>query len=132
MKKMKVLGREQGIMYYPDGVPMEMLSEFMAQKNHSQTLDGLNSRGGLGVNEILANLKSEAIGGKETQKDVDELNRLIKKHQSSLMKTQIINFTLEAITRRDELAETVDTTPVFQFEDKWLTIDELYDEFFNQ
>lgn len=81
LKEMRVHSqRTLGLIFCPDKVPMAMLSEAMAQKNHGQTLDGLNQRGGLGVNEILANIKSERIKpGNETQQDVDELNVLITK-----------------------------------------------------
>lgn len=131
MQKMKILGRQQGLLFYPNYITFDMMSEEMAQKNHGQTLSGLNSRGGMSVMEILANLKNNRIViGIETQKDVDELNDLIKKHKLSSMKSEIVNFALEAITRRDKLSETVDTKSVFQFENKLLTIDELFDEFF--
>lgn len=37
-------------------VPFYMLSENMAQSNHSQTLDRLNERGGMGYDKIFCNI----------------------------------------------------------------------------
>jgi len=38
-------------------IPMSMLNEEWAQNNHSQTLEGLASRGGLSPDELLANIE---------------------------------------------------------------------------
>lgn len=131
MEKMKILGRQRGLILYPNSIPFEMLSEEMAKKNHGQTLSGLNSRGGLSVMEILANLKNDrVVRGIETQKDVDELNSLIKKYQLNSLKTEIINFALEAITRLDEKSVNEQSKPLYECENDWLTIDELYDKIF--
>lgn len=128
---MKILGRQRGLILYPNSIPFEMLSEEMAKKNHGQTLSGLNSRGGLSVMEILANLKNDrVVRGIETQKDVDELNSLIKKYQLNSLKTEIINFALEAITRLDEKSVNEQSKPLYECENDWLTIDELYDKIF--
>ncbi len=35
-------------------IPMNMLNEEWAQKNHSQSLERLNDRGGLAVSEVIA------------------------------------------------------------------------------
>lgn len=78
-ERMNILGRQKNVLFYPQTVPFKMLSEEMAQKNHGQSLSRLNSRGGMGGMEILANIKNNIIAiGIETQKDVDELNALIK------------------------------------------------------
>ncbi len=128
---MKILGRVSGLLFYPNNISFEILSETMAQKNHGQTLSGLNSRGGMSVMEILANLKNDRIvRGIETQNDIDELNDLVKKHKLLSIKSDIINFSLEAVTRHDDLSEIKDN-PLFKFENKRLTIDELFNEFFN-
>lgn len=127
---MKILGRAKDVLYIPNHIPMDMLSEAMAQKNHGQSLKGLDDRGGLSVMEILANLKNDRIvRGTETQKDVDELNDLIKKHKLSSIKSEVINFALEAVARH-AVQGTINGEPVYEFEDKWITIDELFDEFF--
>lgn len=39
-----------------ESFPDKFLTEEMAQSNHSQSLNRLNERGGLSVNEILANV----------------------------------------------------------------------------
>ena len=78
---MNILGRQSGLLFYPQNIPFDMLSEEMAQKNHGQTLSELNSRGGMSLMEILANIKNDRlVRGIETQKEVDELNSLIKKY----------------------------------------------------
>lgn len=65
----------------PKEIPMRLLSEEWAKNNHGQTLDRLNQRGGMGVMEVLDNLKRQklTLGFKEvTQEYVDELKRLIQ------------------------------------------------------
>lgn len=82
MKMMKVhsaSGRDKNLKNVPDFVPMGLLNEEQAQHNHSQSLDRLNERGGLGVLEILDNIHKRKLTHRayETQEEVDELNKLI-------------------------------------------------------
>lgn len=68
----------------PKYVPMYMLHEDQAIKNHSQTLERLNQRGGLSVGEILDNLKrqKQTISFEDiTQEHIDELNLIIRNHE---------------------------------------------------
>lgn len=60
----------------PDSVPYELLSEEWAIKNHSQSLDKLNSRGGMGVHEIICNIEKLRYGA--VKEDEDAIYRLIK------------------------------------------------------
>lgn len=65
----------------PQTVPDELLSEEFAIKNHDQSLAKLNSRGGLGVMEILDNIYKRRLSSvAEDQSHVDELNEIIAKH----------------------------------------------------
>lgn len=78
IEKMQIMGRQKGLIYYPNYVSFNLMSEEMAQKNHGQSLRTLNSRGGMSVMEILANIKNDRIvKGVETQDDINELNKLI-------------------------------------------------------
>jgi len=64
----------------PSFVPFKLLNEKQAQSNHSQSLDKLNSRGGLGVLEILDIIHNRKWSDRvEIQKEVDELNSIIAK-----------------------------------------------------
>lgn len=89
----------------PKYVPMNMLNEKMAQHNHSQSLKRLNERGGLGVNEILANIKGlgfNTIRAEETQADVNELNKIIDNHfisQSNTQKVELLSLLRETAMR---------------------------------
>lgn len=75
--------RDRTLKNVPESVPMSMLNEDWAKRNHDQSLDTLNSRGGLGITELLANIhKTKVRHGIEKQHDVDELNELIQKHIS--------------------------------------------------
>mgnify|MGYP001557842918 FL=1 len=66
----------------PNSIPMKLLSEVQAQSNHGQTLSGLNSRGGLGILEMLDNLNSRRLTRRpETQDDVNELNAFVSSSQ---------------------------------------------------
>ncbi len=63
----------------PSFIPWDMLNEEQAQRNHSQTLNRLNERGGLCVTEILANIHHQRDRNwTVTQQTVDELNGLIE------------------------------------------------------
>lgn len=67
----------------PTSIPNELLNEDWAQKIHSQTLQRLNERGGMGVNEIMINIKRlsyQDYNTLDTQKSIDEINALIKSH----------------------------------------------------
>lgn len=64
----------------PSFVSFKLLNEEQAQRNHSQSLDKLNSRGGLGVLEILDIIHKRKWSHRtETQQEVDELNSIISK-----------------------------------------------------
>lgn len=52
---------ERKFPHRPKSVPMEWLSERMAQNNHCQTLDRLNQRGGLGPEEIVCNILQQDL-----------------------------------------------------------------------
>lgn len=68
----------------PYDVPFDLLDERMAQYNHSQTLDRLNERGGLGVLEILNNIDNKKLEFRgATQQEVDRLNTIIESHSSN-------------------------------------------------
>ena len=70
-----------GLINVPKEVPDTILTEEWAQRNHGQTLKRLNERGGMGILEMLDNIHKRGLSyRKETQKDVDELNELIKSH----------------------------------------------------
>lgn len=72
-----------GLQNIPKEIPMYLLSEFWAKTNHQQTLQRLNQRGGMGVMEVLDNLKRQGLNfawRKPTQKDVDELNKILKQN----------------------------------------------------
>lgn len=62
---MRVLLSPSDLRKYPDcpkSVPFELLNEEQAMKNHSQTLDRLNERGGMSPIEIVANvLKKDCL-----------------------------------------------------------------------
>ncbi len=79
-KQFKVLTNwNKELKNYPTSIPWSMLNEEQAQLNHGQSLTRLNERGGMGVSEILFNIKKQRLQfNKETQADVDELNLLIK------------------------------------------------------
>jgi hypothetical protein len=51
MEKMPVLGSDSKLLAF---VPMEILNEEWAQKNHGQSLSRLKERGGLCLSEIAA------------------------------------------------------------------------------
>jgi hypothetical protein len=62
----------------PEYVPFSLLSEEMAQRNHSQSLDRLNERGGMGVLEILDNIHGRRLSRfGETIEHLNELNERI-------------------------------------------------------
>lgn len=70
----------------PDAIPNELLNEDWAKYIHNQTLERLNERGGLGIMELIMNLKRwrldyliEKYGYnyKPTKKDADELLELL-------------------------------------------------------
>lgn len=71
----------------PDKIPMSMLSEWRAQRNHGQTLQRLAERGGLGAYEIIANLDGLTLKEaweecrKSDQYAVDELSKRMKTQQ---------------------------------------------------
>ena len=80
MKMHSTCLRDKTLTNVPKEVPDSLLNEEQAQINHGQTLHRLNERGGLGVTEILANIKHDKMLAfkEETQADVDELNALIQ------------------------------------------------------
>lgn len=57
-KMMKIQDPPQG---FPSHVPYALLSEDQAEKNHGQTLDRLNERGGLSAGEALANIYRQRL-----------------------------------------------------------------------
>jgi len=66
----------------PKSVPMSLLNEEWAQKNHGQTLKRLNERGGMGVMEILDNIhkRRSSFGTRETEAHLDELLKILNEH----------------------------------------------------
>jgi hypothetical protein len=70
--------RPDGLLMYPDKIPMGLLSEEGALRNHGQSLSRLKQRGGLGVKEALNIIDSRGSAfSQETQEDVDRLNKII-------------------------------------------------------
>lgn len=68
---------------YPDALtefPDKYLSEEMAQRNHMQSLERLNERGGMGYFEILCNLRKTGLRGFDKRQNYCKvvLQRLIK------------------------------------------------------
>ncbi len=60
-------------------VPNELLSERMAQRNHGQSLQTLNERGGMSIGEIWANILEERYDtNNDTQEGADKLKDLIQ------------------------------------------------------
>lgn len=59
----------------PKYVPYELLNEEQAQRNHSQSLDRLNERGGLGVMEMLDNIHKRSLS--RVMENITHLNELI-------------------------------------------------------
>lgn len=55
----------------PAEFPSNLLSEDMAQYNHSQSLERLNSRGGLGYDEIVCNILGVDLRFLQNNKDLD-------------------------------------------------------------
>ena len=71
--------RDKSLTNVPKEVPTTLLNEEFALNNHSQTLERLNERGGMGILEILDNIHRRKLSYRnETQNDVDELNRIIQ------------------------------------------------------
>lgn len=86
MKTMRVLGLYDYTRFknVPTHVPISIMNEEQAQKNHNQSLSRLNQRGGMGILEILDNIRKRKLTyRKETQADIDELNHLIDIYYSS-------------------------------------------------
>ena len=52
----------------PKKVPDNLLSEDQAQKNHGQTLNRLNERGGMGAYEIMCNIHKIKLFEKVNEK----------------------------------------------------------------
>ncbi len=82
METMKVHStclRNKNLKNVPCDIPMELLNEEQAQINHGQSLKRLNERGGLGIAEILSNIKKDKsiYREEETQEMVDELNEIV-------------------------------------------------------
>lgn len=61
MKQFKILKNYKDKRLFPEYFPWHLLNEEMAQKNHSQSLERLNERGGLSVDEITCNIKKISI-----------------------------------------------------------------------
>lgn len=78
-------GRDYKGTVCPTEVPDSMLCEQWAYKIHGQTLHRLNERGGMGVNEILANIKKLPYSQirEETIEMVEELKMLIEIHANN-------------------------------------------------
>lgn len=80
---MKVLMSESDRIKLPDApyiVPMELLSEDNAKRFHQQSLRTLNGRGGLTVQEILANIKGDdSVLKEDSVEAVNELLKLLSK-----------------------------------------------------
>lgn len=73
--------RNKELMNVPKEIPMMLLNEEWAIRNHGQTLKRLNERGGLGVLEMLNIIHKRKWGyGTESQDCVDELNSIISAH----------------------------------------------------
>lgn len=73
--------RDKTITNVPTKVPIALMSNEWALKNHSQDLARLNQRGGMGVTEILDNIHRRKLSfSKWKQTDVDELNRIIENY----------------------------------------------------
>ncbi len=71
-------------------VPMDMLNESRALKNHGKTLDELNKTGGLSPMEIIANIQDisfRELGSERNIFDEDmfilELNNYLKEFKNS-------------------------------------------------
>ena len=78
MKVHSTCFRDKSLTNVPKKVSFGLLNEEFALNNHSQTLERLNERGGMGILEILDNIHKRKLSYRnETQKDVDELNNII-------------------------------------------------------
>jgi hypothetical protein len=63
----------------PDCIPDAILSERRAQRNHGQTLERLNERGGLSVDEIVCNLLDISCQAREVM-SLDLCAKYLLKH----------------------------------------------------
>lgn len=61
----------------PQSIPMSMLNEEWADRNHHQTLDRLAQRGGLGPDEALAIMDKRRWHHMDMKEAVAELNRRV-------------------------------------------------------
>lgn len=89
MKYMKILCNSDELKVYPELAttlfPFEMLDEKWAYNIHGQTLDRLNQRGGLGVEEIIMNVKKlDNIRGLNKHLCVNAVKQLIDHYNSEL------------------------------------------------
>ncbi len=70
--------RDKSLKNVPIEVPDNMLNNEWSHRNHSQSLDRLSQRGGMGVLEILDNIHQRTLSARKClQSDVDELNKLL-------------------------------------------------------
>lgn len=72
--------------FLPDTCHDELLSELWANKIHGQTLKRLNERGGMGITELLANIKKLQLRDIQspTEADAKELLKYIEQYQQNL------------------------------------------------
>ena len=71
----RVLGEK--FPHCPKEIPIEMLSEEMAQTNHGQTLLGLSERGGLSPDEMIMNIEGKKMREHKWD-EVESITKLIK------------------------------------------------------
>lgn len=82
---MKVINYSKYVQQYPNcpkEVPMELLSEKQAQRNHSQTLSRLNERGGCVPSEIYALIACVDWAKRDEGQCIDWINRVVEKTKS--------------------------------------------------
>jgi hypothetical protein len=62
----------------PKYIPMELLNEEWAKRNHGQTLDRLNERGGLCPSEMLAIIEKRRWEKMDTREAIDKIKKLLE------------------------------------------------------
>ena len=70
---------------FPKSFPDEIFNEDWAQKIHGQTLKRLNERGGLGIIEMIVNIKKlpySAFKNYDINKAVEELIEILKEYNN--------------------------------------------------
>lgn len=84
----------------PEKVPYSLLSNEQALTNHSQTLDRLAERGGLGINELLDNILRQRLSKSWNAETIDDLKEL-KRHIATIEPASVHDFkSIEPVTKK--------------------------------